>query len=116
MVDNSAENEEPFDGVLLENYANTYHELLTRRCFKQKAEILYIIEINNFHTVLCYGCYLFEHLTEGDEVYLYRLIHTTGDYRLVPLQCDRCRQILQDVRPIIECGSCTNFLLPIKNE
>jgi hypothetical protein len=105
---------EPFDGVRPEDHPETYSNLLAHRCFKQKPEIEHIIDINNYETVYCSQCYRAEEIPAENEVTFHRNLHNVEYCRLLPLDCDKCGKILQNIRQIIECGICTDFFLSLK--
>lgn len=103
--------EEPFDGVLPEDYPETYAILLNQRCFKKKAEISVVIDINNFSHLYCGPCFQNLVVRTRGEITIHRNLHQVGPRETVPLYCDGCKEFLQDVREVKQCGLCTEYIL-----
>lgn len=98
---------EPFDGVLPSDYPNEYDHLLESRCCRQTPDTpRWFQEIGEDRNT-CGACYQKSPFEAREVIYF----HGTRLTRYSRLNCETCGVALLEVRPVIECGDCTDRCL-----
>lgn len=109
--DNNPDPSAPFDGVVTTDHPETYGEFFISRCFRQSADTPYFYDINNFEIVICNRCIEGHRIIPTPSFTRQERLHNVGIHGIPALYCDFCKRDLQTIRPVEECGLCTQLLL-----
>lgn len=104
---------EPFDGVRPEDHPDRYRDFFIHHCYRQSPDVPYFYDINDFEILICNQCITNARIQPTPSFTRNEGLHNIGTANVPPLYCDFCRRDVQVIRPVIECGACTQFLLEL---
>ena len=109
------DNVKPFDGVIPTEYPDTYMDMLSKFCIRSlnPGEQFRFAPRNCI--ICCNTCYKPRYFYDWEVITTHRDWHESRPIGSLSLRCFACRKPLLHIRPIFDCGICTNLYFETKN-